>query len=357
MKQSILILLATFPILSAGTPEPVMTLPPSQGDWIKPLIDIRARYEFADIEGKDQSNAFTIRERLGLQTMDWNGFSVLVEGRVGRQRIIYDNAAFIGNVGWRQNEQTFDAISISGKWIDSLAVNYAYIDQVNRIFGSDAAGKGSSVDSEVHALNLSYTGIEGIKLGGYAYIMEFADLPVWDNRTYGVSAAGKLAGLDLYGEVAWQEDAGAAGNSDAFYFHAKATKSLFEKQSLIVGIESLDAGFKTPLATIHAFNGFSDAFLGGRASGGHNGLTDTYVSHSMPLCWGLKWINVLHAFGNNEISSGYGWEYDSVLVKKFDVNFTAIAKFAYFESRGDPFVGAGTLSDTTRFSIERNGKF
>ena len=406
MKQSILILLATFPILSAGTPEPVMTLPPSQGDWIKPLIDIRARYEFADIEGKDQSNAFTIRERLGLQTMDWNGFSVLVEGefsqaigddyhggpagvtpfdpsnsliadpetnelnqaylqysgyntvaRVGRQRIIYDNAAFIGNVGWRQNEQTFDAIFISGKWIDSLTINYAYIEQVNRIFGSDAAGKGSSVDSEVHALNLSYTGIEGIKLGGYAYIMEFADLPVWDNRTYGGSAAGKLAGLDLYGEVAWQEDAGAAGNSDAFYFHAKATKSLFEKQSLIVGIESLDAGFKTPLATIHAFNGFSDAFLGGRASGGHNGLTDTYVSHSMPLCWGLKWINVLHAFGDNEISSGYGWEYDSVLVKKFDVNFTAIAKFAYFESRGDPFVGAGTLSDTTRFSIELNYKF
>ena len=77
----------------------------------------------------------------------------------------------------------------------------------------------------------------------------------------------------------------------------------------------------------------------------------------MPLCWGLKWINVLHAFGDNEISSGYGWEYDSVLVKKFDINFTAIAKFAYFESRGDPFVGAGTLSDTTRFSIELNYKF
>ncbi len=29
--------------------------------------------------------------------------------KAGRQRIILDNARFVGNVGWRQNEQTFDA--------------------------------------------------------------------------------------------------------------------------------------------------------------------------------------------------------------------------------------------------------
>ncbi len=31
--------------------------------------------------------------------------------RAGRQRIIYDNARFVGNVGWRQNEQTYDSFS------------------------------------------------------------------------------------------------------------------------------------------------------------------------------------------------------------------------------------------------------
>lgn len=407
MTKKAIMLLAAVPALHAGTPETAPTVPPAAPEpWIKPLIDIRARYEYADIDGLNESNAFTVRERLGLQTMSWHGFSALVEGefsqaagdnyhggaaganpfdptraaiadpesnelnqaflhysgydmvaKFGRQRIIYDNSAFIGNVGWRQNEQTYDAISISGSWIDSLTVNYAYIDRVNRIFGSDAAGNAGSLSSEVHALNLSYTGTEGIKLGAYAYIMEFPSLPGWDNSTFGVSAAGKLHGLDLYGEVAWQDDAGATRNGEALYFHATATKPLFGNQSLTVGVESLGAGFKTPLATNHAFNGFADAFLGGRTGGTHNGLTDTYVSHSLPIFWGMKWTNTLHAFGDDEVSAGYGWEYDSVLVKKFDENFSALAKFAYFDGGGDPFVGAGALADTTRFSIELDYKF
>ena len=77
----------------------------------------------------------------------------------------------------------------------------------------------------------------------------------------------------------------------------------------------------------------------------------------MPIFWGMKWINVLHAFGDNEISTGYGWEYDSVLVKKFDENFSALAKFAYFDGGSDPFAGAAVLADTTRFSIQLDYKF
>ena len=112
---------------------------------------------------QDESNASTFRERVGFKTMKWNGFSLLAEGeftqvavadynagagprrlslrsgqhrdrgsperrtqpglssnttastrtaKVGREKIIYDNAAFIGNVGWRQNEQTFDAVTV-----------------------------------------------------------------------------------------------------------------------------------------------------------------------------------------------------------------------------------------------------
>ena len=30
--------------------------------------------------------------------------------KYGRQRLILDNARFIGNVGWRQNEQTYDGV-------------------------------------------------------------------------------------------------------------------------------------------------------------------------------------------------------------------------------------------------------
>ncbi len=417
MKYKAAILLATAPVLCAGTPEAVVTPPPSQGDWIKPLIDIRTRYEFADIDGLDASHAWTFRERVGLKTMAWNGFSTLIEGefsqaavddynggapgadpfdpsnspifdpqtnelnqaylqyegfdttaRVGRQKIVYDNAAFIGDVSWRQNQQTYDAISLTNKSIDGLTLNYAYLNQVNRIFGSEADAplapgfaNVEDIAASAHLFNASYTGIQGITLGSYAYIMNFEDVGAWDNNTFGLSGKGSLYGLALYGELAWQDKAGLLGEQDAMYAHVTATKELAAGDTklgaLTLGLEHLDAGFKTPLATVHAFNGFADVTDGARISGAHNGLTDLYLSHSIPVFLGIKWTNVIHAMGDNELSAGYGWEYDSVLVKKFDDHFTAIAKFAWFNSEGDGYVGAAPLPDATRFSVELNYTF
>lgn len=420
MKAKSLFFLSTASLLHAGSPDLETTLAPKPEPWIKPIIDIRARYEFRDVDLADPSHAFTVRERLGLKTQSWNGFSALIEGefsqavvddynggagpdadpfvlgnsviadpetnelnqgyiqytgfdttaKVGRQRMIYDNAAFIGNVGWRQNEQTFDAISLSNTSIDALTLNYAYINQVNRIFGSDADSplvfappvifsNVQDLDSDIHLLNASYTGITDLTLGAYVYLMDFEKRPNWDNDTFGVSAKGTLLGLALYGELAYQDQAGALSEDDAFYAHVTATKT-FGTQSLTLGVEHLDDGFKTPLSTVHAFNGFADAFIGGRVEGTHNGLTDVYLSHTMPLFYGIKWSNILHAYGDNEISTGYGWEYDSVLVKKFDEHFTALAKFSHFESEGDAFTGpAGGpgLPTITQFSIEMNYTF
>jgi hypothetical protein len=415
MKNKTILLLAAAPLLHAGETAPITATPPPEQQWITPLIDIRARYEFADVDMKDPSHAFTFRERLGLKTMAWNGFSALVEGefsqaavddynggapgadpfdpantliadpqtnelnqgylqyegfdtiaKAGRQKIIYDNAAFIGNVGWRQNEQTYDALSLSNKSIGGLTLNYAYLNQVNRIFGSDADAplapgfaNVEDIAASAHLFNASYAGIKGLTLGGYAYIMNFEDVGAWDNNTFGMSAKGDLLGLTLYGELAWQDKAGVLGSEDALYAHANASKT-FGSQTLTVGLEHLDAGFKTPLATVHAFNGFADVTDPGRISGAHNGLTDVYVSHTIPLFCGIKWTNVLHAMGDNELTGGYGWEYDSVLTKKFDEHFTAIAKFAYFDSDGDDYTNnaiADSLPDATRVSVELNYSF
>ncbi len=419
MKAKAAILLATTSVIYAGSPEPEVAAKPAE-PWIKPLIDIRTRYEYADVDGLEDSNAWTFRERLGLKTMAWNGFSALIEGefsqaavddynggapgadpfdptmspifdpetnelnqgylqyegfdtigKLGRQRIIYDNAAFIGNVGWRQNEQTYDSISLSNKSVEKLTLNYAYIDQVNRIFGSDADAplapgftNVQDIESSVHLVNASYAGVPGVTFGAYAYIMNFHDVGAWDNNTFGGSAKGDLFGVTLYGEVAWQDKDSVTANQEAMYAHVTATKKfgseIFDFGALTFGIEHLDAGFKTPLATVHAFNGFADVTDGARISGAHNGLTDTYISHTIPIFWGIKWMNVLHAMGDNEISGGYGWEYDSVLTKKFDDNFTAIAKFAYFDSDGDDYTAnaiADSLPDTTRFSVELNYTF
>ena len=411
MKKQFALLLSTASLLHAGAPEMDTTPPPKAEPWIKPLVDVRARYEFADIDDFDPSHALTLRARLGLKTKSFNGFSALVEGeftqaiiddynagagpeadpydpsnsvildpetielnqaylqyegfdttfKLGRQRIIYDNAAFIGNVGWRQNEQTYDAFSIVNKSIDGLTLNYAFINQVNRIFGSDADspvtpkfGNVQDLSADIHLFNASYAGIKGVTLGGYVYLMDFEDFQPFDNNTFGISAKGNVAGLTLYGELAFQDQAGLMSDGDAAYYHVTATKA-FGTQSLTLGVEQLGAGFKTPLATVHAFNGFSDATDAARLNGAHNGLTDVYISHTIPIFCGIKWMNALHAFGDDEFSTGYGWEFDSVLTKKFNDNFTAIAKFAQFETNGDPYTGGAAgkaLPTTQRVSVE-----
>ncbi len=416
MKSKFVLFLSTASLLNAGTPDLETTITTKPEPWIKPVVDIRGRYEFGEVEGLDPSNSLTFRERLGLKTQTWNGFSILIEGefsqaavdhynggagptaspfdptktviadpetnelnqgyvqyqgfdttfKTGRQRIIYDNAAFIGNVGWRQNEQTYDAISVANQSIDGLTLNYAYVNQVNRVFGSDADSplipgftNVQDIDASVHLINASYAGISGLTLGGYAYIMNFSKVGAWDNNTFGLSAKGTLGGVALYGEFAYQDKAGLAGASEAMYQHVTATKG-FGSQSLTVGLEHLGAGFKTPLATVHAFNGFADVTDGARISGAHNGLTDLYVTHTIPLFYGIKWMNALHAFGDDEVSTGYGWEYDSVLTKKFDDQFTAIAKFAQFSSEGDPYTGGSAglaLPDATRVSVELDYTF
>jgi hypothetical protein len=413
MKRKALCLFLTAPLLHAGTPSAEVPPPaPAATQWLTPTLDIRTRYEFADVDGSDPSHALTFRERLGLKTTAWNGFSALIEGefsqaaiddfnggapgadpfdpantiiadpqpnelnqgylqydgfdtlaRIGRQRIIFDNAAFIGNVGWRQNEQTYDAISLVNKSIDHLTLNYAYLNQINRVFGADADAplvpgftNVQDLAASVHLFNAAYTGVSGVTLGAYAYVMNFADVGNWDNNTFGVSAKGDLWGLTLYGEMAYQDKAGLRSGADAMYGHVNATKN-FGKQSVTLGIEHLGAGFKTPLATVHAFNGFADVTDAARISGAHNGLTDLYVSHTIPIFYGIKWSNVLHAMGDNEISDGYGWEIDSVLTKKFDDHFTAIAKFALFESQGDAYTLGRSLPDATRVSVELNYTF
>ena len=402
VATSLLVLASTSPIAQAGTPAPSPEIAAAKvAPWVSPLIDIRARYEFADVDGLDPAHALTIRERIGLKTKAWNGFSVLVEGeftqaviddyyggapgvdpddirnsfisdpenaelnqaylqytgfdttvKLGRQRIIYDNGFIIGNVGWRQNEQTYDAVSLSNTSLPGLTLNFSYIDQVNRVFGEDATGIFENAPGEIHLFNASYTGIKGVTLGGYIYDMSFDDAGSigWDNQTYGVSAKGSVSGVTLYGELAYQDEAGPLNNEEGLYAHFNVTKN-FGDQTLVVGVEHLDAGVQTPLATLHAVNGFADATDARRLAGTHGGLTDSYASYMIPVCWGIKWTNVVHLFGDNAISNNLGFGFDSVLAKKFDDHFSALAKLGYFDTSD------ALYKSTTRVSVELDYTF
>ena len=128
--------------------------------------------------------------------------------RAGRQRIIYDNARFVGNVGWRQNEQTYDALSYDYKGNSGINLQYAYVDNVNRIFGNEI--NAGDHNQNTHLLNAAYA-FDGFgKLSVYLYDIDNKDVAGLSNSTVGFRWAGKL-GLEGtkfgYGlELATQED-------------------------------------------------------------------------------------------------------------------------------------------------------
>ncbi|MFT5199615.1 MAG: hypothetical protein ACI87O_002286, partial [Planctomycetota bacterium] len=167
----------------------------------------------ADPEGGEVTQAFMTY-----------AFSDTLTAKVGRQRMILDNARFIGKVGWRQNEQTFDAAALVGQPVSGVHMVYAYVQNTNRIFeeGSSAGNFGS----ESHVLNLSHD-FDGIgKLTAYAYWLDLASA-VNSTDTFGVRFTGKHNISDdthlLYSlELAQQEDAGDNPNNvDAGYMMAE----------------------------------------------------------------------------------------------------------------------------------------
>ncbi|RMF07596.1 MAG: hypothetical protein D6763_11985 [Alphaproteobacteria bacterium] len=285
------------------------------------LFDARLRYEHVDQDGFERNaNALTLRSRFGFETAGYEGFSALVEGdftrdlgvdnfnstvngrvqypvvadpdserlnrlqltytgplgtwvTAGRQRILLDNNRFVGNVGFRQNEQTFDAIRFSTAPIDDFRLDYSYLWQVNRIFGSNSVA--GEVDADTHLINLSYKTPVGT-LGVYAYLIDLADLATVSNQTFGARFTGKTTlndGLDvLYGaEYATQKDYGHNPGDFRLDYYLLEAGLAGRAWSFKASYEVLEGngtqGFTTPLATLHKFQGFADVFLATSASG------------------------------------------------------------------------------------------
>jgi len=369
-----------------------------------PMLDWRARYEYGDQDGLEEGHAATLRARVGLQSQDYSGFSGLVEFEAtraidstsyraanvdgdpaktviadpestelnraqlqfkkdgnlvigGRQRIILDNARFIGNVGWRQNEQTYDAVSYKNTMVKDLALYYAYLSRVNRIFGSEApiGSPTDDFDSESSLFNVAYTGFKNQKLAGYAYLLDFDNSAANSSDTIGLSYSvkGTVAEdytLDGYIEYARQQDAGDNPTDyTADYVHVNgkvARKGYFA----LVGYELLGSddgtfGFRTPLATAHAFNGWNDQFLTTPAAG----LQDFYVGIGLPVPKVPVKI-FFHNFTSDEGSVDYGQELDIVAAHKITPKLKAVAKASYYDA--DEF-----SVDRTRFSVQLDYKY
>lgn len=395
-------LLAIIPCsLFAGEPLPVTE---EKEGWFKLSVEARARMEVRNQQAADNSWAGTIRIRPGFYLGKDQGFSAFVQTehtlaftddytsgpqpqltpntpgntaildpennelnqlyaqynghgglvRVGRQRIIYDNAAFIGNVGWRQNEQTFDAAHVNYD-VASLKLKYAYMNRVNRIFGTDALGGAKSLQGDSHIFNASYEFGEH-KATGYLYLMDFDQQNYGalaaNNNTYGLSTDFKTYYGDFHIEGAYQTEAGDKADYDATYAHLIYTKKLGSfKWNLAT--EYLGQGFVTPLATVHAFNGFADVFINQRLGlAGGEGLTDFYTGLSTKVS-DITFKSSIHAFFDDSVNDFYGWEIDAVAIKSITEDIKAIAKFAQY------FGGDSSVynNDVTQVSVELNYTF
>ncbi|GMG87727.1 alginate export family protein [Biformimicrobium ophioploci] len=255
----------------------------------------------------------------------------------GRQRIIQDNARFIGNVGWRQNEQTYDAVrgewAMGKRWRGDLTYSW----NVNRIFGPD--GPTADLEGDVGGLRLPFAIAEGMVLTPFAYWMDFNNNDTLSNQTVGLQFTGKAARGDIADGFQWtlsaalQTDNGDNPNSyNANYFLGEI-KVPVQPVTLGFGYEVLsgegDAAFITPLATLHKFQGWADTFLNTPG----DGVKDAYASLGGKLC-GVQLGFIYHNFRSDRGDDYYGDEYDFVATFKVNKHLTLQAKYANYNADG-----------------------
>ena len=352
------------------------------------------RYESVeqDNAAKD-AKAFTLRTRLNYTTGTFNGFSAVAElenstaliddykdaighgneysvvadpdhteldqgyiaykegklsGKIGRQVITMDNHRFVGHVGWRQDRQTFDALTLGYQLSEATKVSYAYLTKRNRIFSDE-----KDVDSKDHLVNISHKLSAG-KLTGYAYLLEEDKTGGAEVNTFGIRYAGatKLGGNKVtYSAEFAQQDNDTADKSANYFAVEAGTKvaSLHVKAGYeLLGSDNGEYGFATPLATLHKFNGWADQFLGTPVQG----LQDIYISVGGKLAGG-SWKVAAHDFSADEASSivdDLGSEIDAAYTKSINKTFKAGIKYAAYN--------AGDLSvDTDKVWVWLEAKF
>ncbi|HSA81281.1 MAG TPA: hypothetical protein VLE23_10695, partial [Geminicoccaceae bacterium] len=244
--------------------------------------------------------------------------------KIGRQRIIWDDERFVGNVGFRQNEQTFDALRATTDLIPQIELEYVYFDEVRRIFGDDSDV--GSFDMNAHGIRSRLSGVPFVNLKPFALLLDFEnDAPGLSSATFGALVDTDIAlvepwQLHFHGGLAYQEDyAENPDDFDLWYYVVEPGLSYdFVKASL--GFEVLEgdgaSAFQTPLATGHKFNGLTDQFL----TTPPDGLRDLYLKLDLDIP-GDGWRDDLtvpieyHQFWAEDQGTHYGWEWSIGLFK------------------------------------------
>ncbi|WP_017932522.1 alginate export family protein [Robiginitomaculum antarcticum] len=373
----------------------------------KATIDTRYRLETVDQDGfAEGATAQTIRTKLKYTTGNFKGFSAVLEVenvlvlqndynstingktnfpviadpksteinqaylaykgesgatvKAGRIGMNMTNQRFVGTVGWRQDDQTYDSLVVMIEPIDNLMLTGSYVWNVNRIFSDD--NPLGNLDTDTTWVSADYTGVNFGTLTAYGLFIDLNDAPVFglSSQTLGLRFAGKTKASDTLSLLYEAEYATQSDYKDnpvdysADYYHLLAgvasggftLKAGYE----VLGSHSGNAAFKTPLATLHKFNGWTDKFL----NTPNGGLEDLYASMSYKVqadgpLKGLKFDVIYHDF-SADVGGDYGSEINLQVAKNINQNYSVALKYGSYNADG-------FATDTDKLWISLGAKF
>jgi hypothetical protein len=363
-------------------------------------LDIRARHEMVDNDRfARRARSNTIRTRLAFETGKWRGYSAKVEAenilapgddlfndgingrtdfpvvrdasttelnqlwlaaplpadgelKLGRQTIDLGARTFTASARFRQNQQTYDAATVTLRPLSHLEFFYGYVWTVDRTAGERAVAGDWNTSS--HLTHLTYDGLPPLKLAAYALATDFDEVPLLSARTAGVRGEGKFpvgntVSLIAHGEFAWQTD--HANNPIEF-----SERLVIAEGGLgIAGVTGM-AGYRlqtgsgqyalqTTLGKKHYNRGWADKF----SATPLRGLVDAYVTVSIEpgkldsLDLGedaRHWLAKTrlraeyHDFAAHADTTDYGTEYDIGLRQRLYGPVDFLIEYADYQAKG-----------------------
>lgn len=250
----------------------------------------------------------------------------------GRQRLAWDNQRWLGNSGWRQNEQTFDALSLDAKLSENITLRYVWLDRVHRVSGDQARDPlARERDLDSHWFNASWKHGKQ-QWTGYAYLHHDQDVAAASTATYGLRWTGSQGPRWSWtAEAAQQQD---YSDNPASFHHSYW---LIEPALLVHGLtwklgwEHLGGNghhaLQTPLATLHAFDGWADKFTTTPAAGLEDNWLSVTGKHKQ-----VTWVVAWHDFHADAGSSHYGSEWDLSMARPIGKSWNAMLKLADYQA-------------------------
>lgn len=376
---------------------------------IDPIVDARLRYEAVDQPATD-ADALTLRMRAGAEVRTSSGFALLAEAEgtlalvdnynafpfpiadsqrrpghsvvadpmnvelnrlqvqykskavtltVGRQRINLDDQRWVGAVGWRQNEQTFDAARGEAK-IGPVSLDATYAISQRTIFGFEGGPRNAYEGG--FALLGAGAKLGPVNLKAFAYLLDYdlaeqggtQAVALADTKTFGVKATtslhlSKALKLNFAASYARQSDYKQNPVDFSADYIALEGGLAFKQIGVIAGweLKGSDNGraVQTPMATLHKFDGWADLFLVTPAAG----LEDLYVGAAwkfdkVKALPGLNAAVTWHDFRSDVGDVKFGNEWDASIGFKLG-RVNVLAKYADYSA-----AGAGV--DTKKFWLQ-----